>query len=277
MKKNPLISVVMAVYNTEKYVWEAIESILNQTYLNFEFLIIDDWSTDWSWEIIQHYAKKDKRIIIHSRENLWLVRTRNELLQRVSHQSEYIWILDSDDKIDFNWLQELVPILEQYPNISAVGLDIIIINKEGKEKSSISYPKSAEQKKKTSLIRTPMSHGWSIIRKQDFQKIGFSYDASFSRAHDYELWTRFIWMWFSLVWISNDKVWCYHRVYWWNQWKRKYLKVTLKNSIRIQMRLIFKYGIKAWLYEFLVILWECLLYLLPSSVVFWLYKRIKWI
>jgi len=68
MSEKPLISVLMPNYNSEKYLNEAIESILNQTYENFEFIILDDCSTDNSWKIIQEYAKKDKRINIFRNE-----------------------------------------------------------------------------------------------------------------------------------------------------------------------------------------------------------------
>lgn len=68
MKNNPKISVIMPNYNAEKFLTEAIESILNQTFTDFEFIIIDDCSTDNSWEIIQNFAKKDERIIIMKNE-----------------------------------------------------------------------------------------------------------------------------------------------------------------------------------------------------------------
>ena len=61
--RKPKVSVIMPNYNWEKYIAEAIESILNQSFTDFEFIIIDDWSTDNSSDIIQEYAKKDKRII----------------------------------------------------------------------------------------------------------------------------------------------------------------------------------------------------------------------
>lgn len=71
MKNNPRVSVIMPNYNCEKYIAEAIESILNQTFTDFEFIIIDDGSTDNSWNIIQEYAKKDDRIIaIKNEKNL---------------------------------------------------------------------------------------------------------------------------------------------------------------------------------------------------------------
>jgi glycosyltransferase involved in cell wall biosynthesis len=74
MSKNPTVSVLMPVYNAEKYVAEAIESILTQTFVDFEFIITDDCSTDSSLKILEAYAAKDKRIHLTSRPNRGLTR-----------------------------------------------------------------------------------------------------------------------------------------------------------------------------------------------------------
>ena len=76
----PVVSVAMAVYNTYRYLAQAIESILCQTFDDFEFIIIDDGSTDGSKAIIEHYAGQDPRIVFKSRANRGIVATRNEIL-----------------------------------------------------------------------------------------------------------------------------------------------------------------------------------------------------
>ena len=77
--KNPEISVVMPVYNTEKYLDESISSILNQTFKDFEFIIINDGSTDDSLKLIEKYQKKDRRIIlVNNKKNLGIVKSRNK-------------------------------------------------------------------------------------------------------------------------------------------------------------------------------------------------------
>jgi len=78
MGKNPIISVVMPVYNGKKYLRDSIESILNQTYADFEFIIINDGSTDDSLQIIEKYAREDGRIKVVTRENRGLVYSLNE-------------------------------------------------------------------------------------------------------------------------------------------------------------------------------------------------------
>ena len=91
----PTISVLMSVYNGELCLAEAIESILNQTFRDFEFLIINDGSTDSSWEIIQRYAEKDQRIVPITQENIGLTKSLNKGI--LIAKGEFIARQDSDD------------------------------------------------------------------------------------------------------------------------------------------------------------------------------------
>lgn len=92
----PKISCIMPVYNTAEYLEECIESILNQSFTDFEFIISDDWSTDWSKEIIKEYAKKDKRIVfLDNKKNRWICANLNDCVSIAKW--EYIAIMESDD------------------------------------------------------------------------------------------------------------------------------------------------------------------------------------
>ena len=97
MQKNkPFVSVLMPAYNAEKYIGLAIQSILDQTYRDFEFIILDDCSKDHTWEIIQKYAQKDKRIrAIHNNINLKIAETLNKGLKEC--KGKYIVRKDADD------------------------------------------------------------------------------------------------------------------------------------------------------------------------------------
>lgn len=92
----PAISVVMPVYNTEQYVAKAIESILNQTFKDFEFIIINNGATDGSGAIIDAYAEKDPRIrVIRNKENVFIAKARNKAIETAT--GEYLYLIDSDD------------------------------------------------------------------------------------------------------------------------------------------------------------------------------------
>lgn len=95
--KNEKISVIVAIYNVEKYLTKCVESILNQTYQNLEILLVDDGSTDKSGEICDFYEKQDSRVKVIHRENRGIAFTRNEGLDTVS--GDYITFVDSDDYI----------------------------------------------------------------------------------------------------------------------------------------------------------------------------------
>ena len=95
MEKNK-VSIIIPVYNAEKFIGETIESVISQTYTDWEMLILNDRSTDSSYEIIQKYAQKDKRIkAIDSEKNIGVVEGRNRLIDEAD--GEYIAFLDSDD------------------------------------------------------------------------------------------------------------------------------------------------------------------------------------
>ncbi len=92
----PAISIVMPVYNTKEFVGKAIESILNQTFKDYEFLIIDNGSTDGSGEVIDRYATMDSRIqVLRNKENVFIAEARNKALEQV--KGEYLYLIDSDD------------------------------------------------------------------------------------------------------------------------------------------------------------------------------------
>lgn len=112
----PLISIIVPVYNTEEYLQRCIDSILGQTYTNFELLLIDDGSTDRSGELCDDYAKKDSRIKVFHKENGGQGSARNYALDILNGQ--YVAFVDSDDWIESNMYQVL------YKNILKYDADI---------------------------------------------------------------------------------------------------------------------------------------------------------
>lgn len=111
---NPFVSVLMTVYNREKYIADAIESVLASSYSNFELIIVDDCSRDKSLEIAKEYAKKDKRIKVYVNEtNLGQFPNRNKAASYA--KGKYIKYLDSDDIIYPHGLEVMVKAMEQFP------------------------------------------------------------------------------------------------------------------------------------------------------------------
>ena len=112
------ISIIMPVYNSEKYVSEAIESVCNQSYKNWELLIVNDGSVDLSSEIIENYAKKDTRITVFHKQNEGVSIARNYALDKIS--GEYVTFIDSDDVYHVDRLKKMVQVFEKYGNCDVV-------------------------------------------------------------------------------------------------------------------------------------------------------------
>lgn len=116
-----MISVIMPAYNSERYISEAIESVINQSYKNFELIIVDDGSTDRTPEIIDKYAETDLRIKVFHRENAGVSSARNFALQNIC--GEYVTFIDSDDMYHTDRLKIMYSVFEQNPECDAVFVD----------------------------------------------------------------------------------------------------------------------------------------------------------
>ena len=123
------LSVLLPVYNAMPYLVDAVESILGQTYSKFEFLIIDDGSTDSSLDVLKKYADKDNRIQLISRENKGIVATRNELLDLA--RGKYFAIMDSDDISYPERLDKQLAFLLNHADYGIVGCRDMLIDPEG--------------------------------------------------------------------------------------------------------------------------------------------------
>jgi len=160
--ERPKISMIMPVYNAEKFLDENINAILSQGFEDFEFIMIDDKSKDQSWSIIKKYAKKDKRIIpLRNEKNLGCVNTRNRGLKVA--RGEYIAVMDPDDVSLKNRFKLQVDYLDKYPEIFLVGGSAIVINEEGKRLGILSKydnHKKIEKKLKdfNCMIHTSIMH-----------------------------------------------------------------------------------------------------------------------
>ncbi|MCG3686180.1 glycosyltransferase [Aliarcobacter butzleri] len=184
---NELISVILPVYNGEKYLKEAIESILNQTYTNFEFIIIDDGSKDSSLEIIKEYEKEDERIVAVSRENKGLIATLNEGIEKA--KGKYIARMDQDDISLPNRFEEQLKIMENDKEIVVCGSWINVFGENRKEKIS-KYFQYDKEIKANLIMSCCFAHPSVMMRRDAFLDNNIWYDENFKNAEDYHLWTQ---------------------------------------------------------------------------------------
>jgi len=178
MSENCLISVIVPCYNQEKYIKDCLDSVLAQTFTDYEVIAIDDGSTDSSVAILNEYAKKDDRIRVIIQSNQGVVAARNNAIKEA--KGKYILPLDADDKIHPTCLEKL------YKAMCENKGDIIT--------SRVQYfgLKSGEylfrEPNKLNMSRDNCLPNASIFKKTDFEKIG-GYDIAFARGlEDYDLW-----------------------------------------------------------------------------------------
>lgn len=111
MTTNPLVSIIMPAYNASAYIAEAIESVLDQTWTNWELIIVDDGSTDDTLQIAQQYVAKDNRIQVYHQSNQGVSSARNNALQYI--QGDFVQYLDSDDVLDVEKLSSHINIIQE--------------------------------------------------------------------------------------------------------------------------------------------------------------------
>lgn len=192
----PKVTVILTSYNHAKYLREAIESVLNQTFTDFELIIGDDASTDESWEIIQSYT--DPRIYAYKHET-----TRqgiiNELILSGKISSDYIAIQHSDDIWESQKLEKQVPILDENPQIGAVFTDVYVIgeNNEVFDESTHPYQTVFNQLNRSRYewlnyffyTGNALCHPSVLIRRVCYENCGV-YRYGLGQLGDFDLWVR---------------------------------------------------------------------------------------
>ena len=181
----PKISVIMPVYNTEEeYLREAIESILNQTYKDFEFIIVNDGSTNNAEDVILSY--KDERIRYHFQENQGIATALNNGFDMA--QGEYIARMDSDDISLPDRFAKQVEFLDNHPDISVLGTWAKFF--PAKKNSVIDHPEFPCYI--DFILSCKIVHPSAMLRKKSFDMYNLRYNKEFNSAEDYELWSRAI-------------------------------------------------------------------------------------
>jgi len=190
-KMQPLISIISTFYNCDKYICQSVESILSQTYANFEFIIINDGSTDKTVEKINFY--KDSRIIfINHEDNKGIARRRNEAIFKAN--GKYACVHDGDDISLPNRLEKQCEFLENNNSIFCVGTHAIKINENGDEIGMMDYPPVNHDeivKMFGGIISNPIIDSSSMFRIKDFNNLGgYSMEANRYLIPDLDLWMR---------------------------------------------------------------------------------------
>ncbi|WP_236974820.1 glycosyltransferase family 2 protein [Membranihabitans maritimus] len=177
----PTISVILPVYNGEKYLKDAIDSILYQTYNDFELIVVNDCSTDNTSTILATYSDPRLRIITNS-ENLKISKSLNKGIKIA--KGEYIARMDADDVSHLKRFEKQIKCFKENPNFGVIGTAHKLI---GHSKGTKYRPKNPEENKLRLLFHTCCTHPSVMVRKDILEKYSIHYSPEYVPAEDYHL------------------------------------------------------------------------------------------
>jgi GT2 family glycosyltransferase len=267
----PLVSVVMPVHDGERFLGEAIESVLGQSHHDLELVLVDDGSRDRSWEIACAYARKDGRVRpFRNDRNLGIVATRNRAFSEASQASEYFAVMDCDDVCMPDRLERQVAFLEAHPEHAIVGGNTLIIDERGEQVGVRRYPSAHEEIARVITRYNPIAQPTVMIRRTALDAVG-RYSEHFPRCQDYDLWLRMA----ARFKVANLDAYTLKYRLSATQGKRTHLRATLKLTIALQRQWLFH---APFFRPANVAFWaaEHALLLMPDAVVLELFKRVSY-
>lgn len=187
MKNEPLVSVIMPVYNSEKFVEQAVESVIKQTYRQWELIIINDSSTDNTRKVICNLAQKDERIRFYENEvNIGVSKTRNKAVNLA--RGEWVAFLDSDDMWAEEKLQHQMELIDKQNNVQLVFSGSAFVNENGKMADYVLHvPERIGYK---DLLKQNLISCSSVLVKKEYVK---KYVMPGDKLHeDYTVWLRIL-------------------------------------------------------------------------------------
>jgi glycosyltransferase involved in cell wall biosynthesis len=195
----PKVTVVMPVYNVQRYLPESIESVLKQSLTDFELIIVDDGSTDDSYQICQNLVRLDRRVLILSQKNRGLSGARNTGI--IASKGRYIAFLDSDDIWHKDKLKYHVSLLDRNPEVGVSYCNSTFIDDDSQPIGLSQNPKLNDIAAKDILLKNPIGNGSvPVIRRETLEQIVFQqtenrvnyFDESLRQSEDIECWIRII-------------------------------------------------------------------------------------
>ena len=239
---NIKISVIMSVFNAEKYLEKAIESILSQTYKNIEFIIINDGSSDKSLEIIKYYAFKKSNIIVIDQKNIGLTKSLNKGIEKAT--GDYIARMDADDISSTNRFENFIDYIGKNGEIDLYSTPAYIMNEKGMVQKTIpNYFRRNGFDKKLLNYYNSMVHGALVVKTDILKK--YMYNEEFVYSQDFELYHRLMRSGYKISYDKNntsyklrvhsDSISSIHR----SEQRIQYRKIFNDNNIKFYKHNIF--------------------------------------
>lgn len=190
-RPQPIVSVIMSVYNGERFLGEAIDSVLCQTITDFELIIVDDGSTDSTAKILEEYAQKDPRIVVLTQSNSGIPTSLNKAI--AAAKTDLIAHVDADDRALPTWLEEQLKFLKAHPDTSIVSSFAYLVNSQGNRIGRSQNPIDVERGKKELRpdLFLDVIHSTVLMKKTALLDVG-GYRADCPYLEDRELWGRLV-------------------------------------------------------------------------------------
>ena len=237
----PLVSVIMPVYNAGEFLKQAIDSIIQQSYQNFELIIVNDASTDNSWQTIQAYKKRYPKII----KSINILRNLNRGGDRCANEGlklargTYVARMDADDVAHPERLAKQVVFLEENKNIFLVGTEAYVIDKEGTILGEKHEPETNKDIYDSYFTFHPIIHPSAMFRRKVDGK-PFAYDIKYSANNDYYTFFKLLCQ-KKYQYANLQEKLLYYRIHGandtFNHIRRKFI-----NTFKIRMEMVLKYG-----------------------------------
>jgi glycosyltransferase involved in cell wall biosynthesis len=270
INQKPIVSVIMPVYNAAEFLPQSIESVLNQTFSNFEFIIVDDASTDNSWKIIKSYASKDKRIIpIKNRINLGVSLTSNIAISIA--KGKFLARMDADDISLPHRLEQEINFLTTNPSVIAVGGQCTIIDEFNRPLGKKTFPTLPSDLRKMIFWAIPMQQPSMMVNLSRLPKNFTWYSQNKSSAEEVDLFFHF--MSFGDIANLNDEVLLYRHLS--NSLSHRNPKETFKLTLQSRFKAL-KNGFKPSFWAVIINLIQILIIsIFPSQIILSLWYFIR--
>ncbi|MES2654539.1 MAG: glycosyltransferase family 2 protein [Bacteroidota bacterium] len=193
MKLTPKVTFLIPCYNASKYIVDALNCVVKQTYQNLEIILIDDGSTDNTLTLLQQFAQKDDRIVlIKNEQNLGLIRTLNKGVELAT--GDYIARFDADDIIGTDRIEKQIEIVNRNSTIELITSYVNYITPSGKFHSQAEsfYCYTFNSIKFLNLFECPLVHAGMLIKSSILKNVKYNYKSEFMHIEDHELFTKLI-------------------------------------------------------------------------------------
>jgi glycosyltransferase involved in cell wall biosynthesis len=260
----PRASVLMPVYNNELFLEEALTSIADQTFTDFEFIIIDDGSSDGSSQILAAFEKKDHRVrVLSNVTNMGIVYSLNRGIEAC--RGNYIIRMDSDDVAMSDRLERQIAVMDINPEIAVLGSALTYIDATGRELGIVRQ----SEIRRSLLFMNPLFHSTVVIRRVALEENGISYFEKYRYAEDY-----YLWMQLSKVGKLSaiDKVLIKYRISG-NASRIKHMKAMLRATLKVKMAGVLILGLRPSFMDMMRFVIECFLLVVPTRLALFIYMK----